>query len=131
MHVIEDRQVKALGDLATKRDLEELRVSTTRDIAELRTELKHDITLLESKLTHRMTLGFIAVGALSLASPHLPNIISFTTSMMKRCRAPSGALFLSPSSYPQETCIADLLQTSRENSSFCTSNYELTSEQNF
>ena len=105
MRVIEERQVKALGELATKRDLEDLRVATQADIAlvrtelkheiaevrtelkheiaEVRSELKHEIVLLESKLTHRMTLGFIAVGALSLASPHLPEIISFITSMMK------------------------------------------------
>lgn len=72
LQVIEERQVMTLNDLATKRDLEELRMINKRDIA-----------LLESKLTRRMTLGLIAMVALSLASPYLPDIIRFLTTLMK------------------------------------------------
>ena len=75
MHVIEERQVKALSELATKHDVAEVRT----ELQAVRTELKHDIAMLDRKFSHRMTLVIIAV----FASPYLPDLFRFLTSVIK------------------------------------------------
>ncbi len=52
------------SDLATKKDIEQLRAATKKDIEQLRADTKKDIKLLESSLTIR--LGGIMISGITI-----------------------------------------------------------------
>lgn len=77
MQIVEERQHADLADLATKRDLEDLRKDLRHEIAEIRTELKTEI----SNVRKDMKFWLLFVGVMAALSPHAESILNIIRSL--------------------------------------------------
>ncbi|WP_040389463.1 CCDC90 family protein [Cardiobacterium valvarum] len=77
MQIVEERQHADLADLATKRDLEDLRKDMRHEIAEIRTELKTEI----SNIRKDMKFWLLFVGVMAALSPHAEALLNIIRSL--------------------------------------------------
>ena len=101
MELIEERQQIGLADLATKRDIDDLRQATKRDIDDLRQATKRDIddlrkdtrhdietlrleTRLEfEKLRSSMKFYFLGIFLMTLVVQNAQSLLQFVISLLK------------------------------------------------
>ena len=101
MELIEERQQIGLADLATKRDIDDLRQSTKRDIDDLRQATKRDIddlrkdtrhdietlrleTRLEfEKLRSSMKFYFLGIFLMTLVVQNAQSLLQFVINLLK------------------------------------------------
>ena len=97
MELIEERQQIGLADLATKRDIDDLRQATKRDIDDLRKEIegvrkdtRHDIetrrleTRLEfEKLRSSMKFYFLGIFLMTLVVQNAQSLLQFVMNLLK------------------------------------------------
>lgn len=97
MELIEERQQIGLADLATKRDIDDLRQATKRDIDDLRKEIegvrkdtRHDIETLRletrlefEKLRSSMKFYFLGIFLMTLVVQNAQSLLQFVISLLK------------------------------------------------
>ena len=97
MELIEERQQIGLADLATKRDIDDLRQATKRDIDDLRKEIegvrkdtRHDIETLRletrlefEKLRSSMKFYFLGIFLMTLVVQNAQSLLQFVINLLK------------------------------------------------
>ena len=97
MELIEERQQIGLADLATKRDIDDLRQATKRDIDDLRKEIegvrkdtRHDIETLRletrlefEKLRSSMKFYFLGIFLMTLVVQNAQSLLQFVMNLLK------------------------------------------------
>jgi len=97
MELIEERQQIGLADLATKRDIDDLRQATKRDIDDLRKEIegvrkdtRHDIEALRletrlefEKLRSSMKFYFLGIFLMTLVVQNAQSLLQFVMNLLK------------------------------------------------
>ncbi|SUO96747.1 hypothetical protein [Suttonella ornithocola] len=78
MQHVEDRQIRSLQELATKRQLEDVRIALKQEVADVRTELKQEIANVKhdiEKLDQKMDYKFRLLTVLMFIAPFAPEAL--------------------------------------------------------